>query len=79
MKWEGPYRIKCPKCGCRKIWVTEVTEGGSLHLIDNGVWDHFWDDNEYGMIVRTECKCDNCGHHWNKREATIDSFLKDDD
>lgn len=77
MKWNGPYRIKCPKCGGRNIWVSEITEGGSLHFVKNGEWDHSYDDNEYGDIVRTEFKCDDCEHQWVRHGLNIDSFLKD--
>ena len=77
MKWEGPYRVKCPKCKGRNIWITEITEGDSQHFVRNGIWDHDYDVNEYGIITRTECKCDDCGHIWVKRLGTIDSFLKE--
>ena len=48
MKAEGEYKIKCPKCGCRKIWVSEVIEAYSDHLVENGVWNRDYDNNEYG-------------------------------
>ena len=75
MKWEGPYKVQCPKCKGRNIWLSEITEGGSQHFIKNGVWDHSYDDNEYGMIVRSEMTCNDCGHKWTKQMTSIDSFL----
>ena len=74
MNWKGEYKVKCPKCGCRKIWVTEVIEAYSDHLIDNGVWNHEYDNNEYGESIRVDCKCDECGHKWSKPMASIDWF-----
>ena len=77
MKWNGPYRVKCPKCGCRKIWVTEHTDALAEHLIDNGEWDHFYDNNDYGIILYTDFCCDSCNHKWRKKLGTIDDYLKE--
>lgn len=77
MKWEGEYKVKCPKCGCRRIWVTEVIEAYSEHLVDNGVWDHDYDNNEYGNGIRVDCRCDECGHRWSKPGADIEWFTDD--
>ena len=74
MKWEGEYKIKCPKCGCRKIWVSEVIEAYSDHLVENGVWNHDYDNNEYGNGIRVDCRCDECDHHWSKSKASIEWF-----
>jgi len=78
MSWEGEYHVKCPKCGCKKIWCTEITKGISEHLIDNGVWNHFYDSNDYGIIERTSWKCDSCGHVWSKPLATIEYYNVED-
>lgn len=74
MRWEGEYKVKCPKCGCRNIWVTEIIEAGSDHFIKNGVWDHNYDNNELGDGIRVDCRCDECGHKWSKPMASIDWF-----
>ncbi len=72
------FDVKCPKCGGRKIWLIEVIEAASEHFIDNGVWDHSYDNNEYGNGLRVELRCDVCGHHWTGRKGvTMDAYRKD--
>ena len=72
------FDVKCPKCGCRKIWLTEVIEASSEHFIDNGVWDHSYDNNEYGNGLRVELRCDKCDHHWTGRKGvTMDAYRID--
>ena len=78
MKWDGPYKIKCPKCGGRNIWVREITEGISEHFVKNGNWDHTYDSNEYGLMVRTEFECDDCKHKWIRRFMNIESYVKEE-
>ena len=78
MNWNGEYRIRCPKCGCRKIWVTEHTDAYSEHLVDNGEWKHEYDNNDYGEILYTDFCCDSCGHKWRRHLSTIDSYIFDD-
>jgi len=56
--------LKCPKCRKKDILVVETTEAISQHRIINGVWNHFYDNNEYGDIVKVECQCLECGHQW---------------
>ena len=69
------FNIKCPKCGCRRIWLTEVIEAGSQHFINDGVWDKSYDNNEYGNGIRVDLTCDECGHHWTGRKGvTIDCY-----
>ena len=75
MKWEGEYKVKCPKCGCRVIRVDEHIDARSEHLIVNGVWDHEHDNNEYGDYTFTIYKCMDCGHVW-KFKGTMDKYLK---
>lgn len=75
--WDGPYRIYCPKCKGRNIFITEVTEALSEHFVKNGVWDHSYDNNDYGIITESRCYCDDCGHKWRRKLTTIDSYLKE--
>lgn len=61
--------LTCPKCGNTKIYVYEVIEAVSQHLVDNGVWKHIYDNNEYGDGLYTECRCDNCDHRWRSKRG----------
>ena len=61
--------LQCPKCRQKDINVIETTEALSTHRIVNGVWNHFWDNNEYGDIVNVECRCNNCGHQWHSQRG----------
>lgn len=74
-KWNGEYKVKCPKCGCRKIWATEHTDAISEHLIDNGEWLNDYNNNDYGVILYTDFCCDSCNHKWRRKYVTIDSLL----
>lgn len=77
--------VKCPKCGGRRLHITEVIEAYSEHVVEDGVWLHGYDNNEYGGLIRIECSCDACGHQWNSRksdfddmyESTVDGYEKD--
>lgn len=75
-KWDGPYKVQCPKCNGRDIKVVEITEGDSCHIVRNGVWVKEEDINEYGNIVRSEMTCLDCGHQWTRHGWDIDSYLK---
>ena len=61
--------LTCPKCGQTKIYVYEVIEAISQHFVDNGVWNHKYDNNEYGNGLYIECRCDNCDHRWRSRRG----------
>ncbi len=76
MAWKGEYHIKCPKCGCRKILVSEHCDAFSQHLIIDGKWDHDYDVNEYGDYTFTDFTCDSCKHSW-RRHSTMDVYKKD--
>jgi len=72
------FDIKCPKCGCRRVWAIEVVEAASEHFIDNGVWKREYDNNEYGNGLRIEFRCDECVHKWTgKKGVTIDAYRKE--
>lgn len=78
MTQEEEFDIKCPKCGCRRVWAIEVIEAASEHFIDNGVWKHEYDNNEYGNGLRIEFRCDECGHKWRgAKGVTIDAYRKE--
>ena len=74
--WSGPYHVQCPGCKGRNIRLVEVTEGTSSHIIRNGEWDQSEDNNEYGLISRSEMTCLDCGHRWTRRGFSIDSYLR---
>ena len=61
--------LTCPKCKGTKIYVYEVIEAISQHFIEDGVWKHIYDNNEYGDGLYTECRCDNCDHRWRSRRG----------
>lgn len=61
--------LACPKCGQTKIYVYEVIESISAHYVDNGVWKHEYDNNEYSNGLYTECRCDNCDHRWRSKRG----------
>lgn len=67
---------KCPKCKCADLYVTEVIEAHSEHLVMGGVWIHSYDNNEYGDAIRTECKCTRCGYVWVGHKGTsIENYI----
>ena len=61
--------LTCPKCGQTKIYVYEVIKAVSQHFVDNGVWKHKYDNNEYGDGLYIDCRCDNCDHRWRSRRG----------
>lgn len=72
------YKVQCPKCRCKKIWVREWIRAYSEHLVDNGEWNHDYDYNDYGNGLRIEFTCDSCRHKWvGKKGVTIDSYLSE--
>ena len=67
--------LTCPKCKGASIMVIETIEASSEHLIENGVWKHSYDNNEYGNGIRTECICQDCGHKWRSRRGiNLDNY-----
>lgn len=75
MKWKGKYKIKCPKCKCRDIFVEEHCDAFSEHHIINGEWLHEHDNNEFGDYTFTVYMCNNCKHIW-QHNGTMDRYLK---
>ena len=73
MEWEGEYKIKCPKCGCRRILVEEHSDAFHQHIVDNGVWLENTNNNDYGDYTYTIFVCNDCGHSW-KKIATSDYY-----
>lgn len=72
---EKEFNVKCPKCGSHRVWLVEVIEAASEHLIIDGVWDQSYDNNEYGNAIRVDLRCDECGHAWTGRKGvTLDSY-----
>ena len=61
--------LKCPKCGCKTILVEGTIEATSQHIVENGVWLHKDDNNEYGDGIRIDCICKDCGHCWHGRRG----------
>lgn len=61
--------LTCPKCKGTKIFVYEVIEAISQHCVDNGVWKHIYDNNEYGDGLYIECRCDYCDHRWRSKRG----------
>ena len=76
MKWEGEYKIKCPKCGCRRILVEEHCDAFHQHIVDNGVWLQDTNSNDYGDYTYTVFVCQDCGHSW-KKNTTSDYYTDD--
>ncbi len=67
--------LKCPKCGCTSVFVYEIIEAVSQHKVVNGIWLHNYDNNEYGNGIKTECRCEGCGHKWqSKRGINFDNY-----
>ena len=75
---EERYKIVCPKCGGRKIWAREWIQAYSDHYVDNGVWEHERDSNDFGEGIKIEFTCDSCGHKWTGRKGvTMESYNED--
>lgn len=69
--------IKCPKCSTYKeIIANEVIEAFTEFRFKDGKCDESKDcANEFGLGLRTEFVCKNCGHTWTGRKgATIDNY-----
>lgn len=74
MNWAGEYKIKCPKCGCRRILVEEHCDAFHQHIVDNGVWLEDTNSNDYGDYTYTIFACKDCGHSL-KKIATSDYYI----
>lgn len=61
--------LACPKCKGTTILVEEVIEATSQHVVENGVWQHRHDNNEYGNGIKIDCICMKCGHPWHGRRG----------
>lgn len=61
--------LTCPKCKSATILVEETIEATSQHVVENGVWLHKHDNNEYGNGIRIDCICKQCGHLWRGRRG----------
>ena len=61
--------LTCPKCKGTSILVEETIEATSQHVVENGVWQHRHDNNEYGNGIRIDCICNKCGHSWHGRRG----------
>lgn len=60
-------RLSCPKCKSQDYMLVEVAEINTIFEVRNGVKPREAVDNEPGSIVRVECECTKCSHHWKPR------------
>lgn len=74
--------IRCPKCRTDKeILANEVIEAFTEFRFKDGKCDEGKDcANEFGLGLRVEFVCKNCGHTWiGRKGASIDSYSEYDD
>ena len=72
---EEVRNVRCPKCKSRTLDFSETCNAIHEGKIVDGHIDHFFDNNEYGLITRIEFICCSCGYRWTGRKCTIDDYL----
>lgn len=63
-------KVRCPKCGCFSLTLTEVWEGHTISWEqEDGTFDRNNGALEPGDAYKVEGKCKRCSHVWRLRNA----------
>jgi hypothetical protein len=64
-------KIRCPKCRCKNIQLTEFVEASTTFQVTDGKLNREDGIHELGNFIgRMAGKCDGCGHLWALRKAS---------
>lgn len=68
--------MHCPKCRSMSFALLETFTEVEMRQVRNGVVSNE-SCHEVGTLLSTECSCDDCGHHWTPRRATLDTLHRE--
>lgn len=72
MKKPATTKLRCPKCGSRNLYLTEVGTWTSQFLVTDGNFDREQGEHEPESVDRLEARCRAvpCLHLWKVRGAS---------
>lgn len=65
-----PIKLRCPRCRKQNLSVVTVHTNAVAFDVQDGRITAGYDTGDMPEHIRTNAKCDDCGHEWRVRDET---------